>query len=177
MTIFQLPVFGSIFSTTSRPDRLRKSIGPISAVLKRQQPFATTSNRQTPHKQQGPAPGETVTEGYILNNFPRPNLSPTLHLRLGMFGSTSTWPIPPRTRKQSAQIVLVLTALTFALVKIFFHDDALCYSSLWLSLCALQVPAPSIILHSLCFKLHYTSPFVIFFFSLYIFMSLLLWLV
>jgi len=90
MTIFQLPVFGSIFSTTSRPDRLRKSIGPISAVLKRQQPFATTSNRQTPHKPQGPAPGETVTEGYILNSFPRPNLSPTLHLRLGMFGSTST---------------------------------------------------------------------------------------
>jgi len=39
----------------------------------------------------------------------------------------------------------------------------LCYSSLWLSLCALRVPAPSIILHSLCFKLHYNSPFVFFF--------------
>ncbi|GAB5586563.1 hypothetical protein Unana1_01463 [Umbelopsis nana] len=90
MTIFQLPVFGNIFSTTSRPDRLRKSIGPISAVLKRQQPFATTAHRQNPNKQQGPSPGEPITEGFVLNSFPRPNLSPTLHLRLGMFGTSAT---------------------------------------------------------------------------------------
>lgn len=71
--------------------------------------------------------------------------------------------------------MLVLTALTFALVKeSFYDDDALCYSCLWLSLCALQVPAPSIILHSLCFKLHYTSPFVIFFFIVHISVSFIL---
>ncbi|KAG0171891.1 hypothetical protein DFQ28_003800 [Apophysomyces sp. BC1034] len=95
MTILgSFPIFGSIFSSTSKPDRIRKSIGPISTVLKRQQPFSTSAARPHPQVksadyQAGPNP-DVVTESSILSNFPRPNLMPTLHFSL--FGLSSSPP-------------------------------------------------------------------------------------
>ncbi|KAI9365194.1 hypothetical protein BD770DRAFT_378006 [Pilaira anomala] len=99
MTFLNSFPFFSIFSSQTKPaDRIRKSIGPISSVIKRQQPFSTTSHRALPkssnyyqYKQQetsnkGP---EIVTETSILNNFPRPNLLPTLNFSLFGGGSGS----------------------------------------------------------------------------------------
>lgn len=91
-----LPLFGSLFSSQSKPDRIRKSIGPISNVLKRQ-PFSSTSQRALPksstyyqYRQDGASAGthannkgpELITENSVLSNFPRPNLMPTLHFSL-----------------------------------------------------------------------------------------------
>ena len=93
MTILgNLPLFGSLFTQQTKSDRIRKSIGPISTVLKRQ-PFSSSSQRALPkssgyyqYKQDtsnarhsGP---EVVTENSVLSDFPRPNLMPTLHLSL-----------------------------------------------------------------------------------------------
>lgn len=92
------PIFNYL-SSQSRNDRFRKSFGPLSSALKRQ-PFSTTTQRQIPKStnynnyykqdtsnnnahQSGP---EIITENSILNNFPRPNLMPTLHFSL--FGNT-----------------------------------------------------------------------------------------
>ncbi|KAI7896961.1 uncharacterized protein EV154DRAFT_490007 [Mucor mucedo] len=90
-----LPFF-CLFSSQSKPDRIRKSIGPISSVLKRQ-PFSTTNQRALPkssgyyqYKQDNTAGAsnsykagpEVVTENSILSNFPRPNLMPTLNFSL-----------------------------------------------------------------------------------------------
>ncbi|KAL9550006.1 hypothetical protein PS6_005767 [Mucor atramentarius] len=47
MTIIGTLPFFSLFSSQSKPDRIRKSIGPISTVLKRQ-PFSSTSQRALP---------------------------------------------------------------------------------------------------------------------------------
>ncbi|KAI8391191.1 uncharacterized protein BYT42DRAFT_555987 [Radiomyces spectabilis] len=95
MTILgSLPLFGSLFSSTSKPDRIRKSIAPISTVLKRQQPFSTSSIRAYPHPHPqvkgadayhhhtGSSHTEPITESSIMSNFPRPNLMPTLHFSL-----------------------------------------------------------------------------------------------
>lgn len=88
-----VPLFGLFGSSTkSKHDRLRKSMIPISSVLKRQ-PFSTSSQRALPNKsssyQQRNADNragpEVITESSILNSFPRPNLMPTLHFSL--FGS------------------------------------------------------------------------------------------
>ncbi|KAI8373630.1 hypothetical protein EDC96DRAFT_25685 [Choanephora cucurbitarum] len=97
MTIIGSLPFFSLFSTQSKPDRIRKSIVPFSAAIKRQQ-FSSSSNRALPksstyyqYKQDVSANSSTqaranerevVTESSIMNNFPRPNLMPTLHLTL-----------------------------------------------------------------------------------------------
>ncbi|KAI9032814.1 hypothetical protein CLU79DRAFT_693074 [Phycomyces nitens] len=78
--ICAMPFFGSLFSTT-KPDRIRKSIGPISSVLKRQQLY-TTPARPFQSKVVDPPQPEVVTESAVLSNFPRPNLMPTLHFSL-----------------------------------------------------------------------------------------------
>ncbi|KAL0087887.1 hypothetical protein J3Q64DRAFT_1735033 [Phycomyces blakesleeanus] len=80
--ICAMPFFGSLFSTT-KPDRIRKSIGPISSVLKRQQPYSSPA-RPLSQPKVNPESGkpEVVTESAILSNFPRPNLMPTLHFSL-----------------------------------------------------------------------------------------------
>ncbi|KAI8876967.1 hypothetical protein K501DRAFT_326796 [Backusella circina FSU 941] len=101
MTIIgSLPLF-SILSSQTRSDRIRKSIGPISSVLKRQ-PFSTSPPTSAPHVNKatsdyhhfrqeranihdGP---EVITESSILSNYPRPNLMPTLHFSL--FGSPAS---------------------------------------------------------------------------------------
>jgi hypothetical protein len=92
------PLF-SILSSQTKSDRIRKSIGPISSVLKRQ-PFSTSPPTSAPHvnkaqadyqyfrherTKEGP---EVVTESSILSNYPRPNLMPTLHFSL--FGSPAS---------------------------------------------------------------------------------------
>lgn len=115
MTILgSLPLFGSLFSSqTTKADRIRKSVGPISTVLKRQQPFSTTSQRALPksssyyqykdtssstnNAQQAASGPEVVTESSILSNFPRPNLMPTLHFSL--FGYQSPTESGTNTRK------------------------------------------------------------------------------
>lgn len=97
MTVIGSLPFFSLFSSQSKPDRIRKSIGPISTVLKRQ-PFSSTSQRALPKSSgyyqykdssTGSSSGgaasagpEVVTENSILSNFPRPNLMPTLHFSL-----------------------------------------------------------------------------------------------
>ncbi|KAI8080247.1 uncharacterized protein B0P05DRAFT_469319 [Gilbertella persicaria] len=92
MTILGSLPFFSLFSNQSKSDRIRKSIGPISTVLKRQ-PFSSTTNRALPkssnyyqYKPEEPSHAsqakETVTESSIMSNFPRPNLMPTLHFSL-----------------------------------------------------------------------------------------------
>jgi hypothetical protein len=109
MTILGFPFF-SLFSSQSKPDRIRKSIGPISNVIKRQ-PFTTSSHQLTQHPHVNKATSdyfkfkqdrsshhqedpEVITESSILSNFPRPNLMPTLHFSL--FGSSS----PPSESKK-----------------------------------------------------------------------------
>ncbi|KAI9276309.1 hypothetical protein BY458DRAFT_506276 [Sporodiniella umbellata] len=85
-------------SAKAKHDKIRQGIKPIAFVLKRQQPFSTTTPRALPNKTSyrqhhrvetntGP-----VTEKSVLDNFPRPNLMPTLHSSL--FGS-------PPTQKQT----------------------------------------------------------------------------
>ncbi|KAG2235546.1 hypothetical protein INT48_003109 [Thamnidium elegans] len=97
MTLLGNFQFFCLFSSTSKPDRIRKSIGPISTVIKRQ-PFSSTSQRALPkssgyyqYKQDANAGAnkgpEVVTENSILSNFPRPNLMPTLNFSL--FGHQS----------------------------------------------------------------------------------------
>ncbi|CEP10724.1 hypothetical protein [Parasitella parasitica] len=114
MTILGGLPFLSIFSTQSKPDRIRKSIGPISTVLKRQ-PFSSTSQRALPKSSnyyqykdtgasntnncnKGP---EVVTENSILSNFPRPNLMPTLHFSL--FGGYQSPTEGDKSRRAASQ--------------------------------------------------------------------------
>jgi hypothetical protein len=108
-----LPLFSSLFSSQSKPDRIRKSIGPISTVLKRQ-PFSSSSQRALPkstyyqYKQDGASAGtnantkgpELITENSILSNFPRPNLMPTLHFSL--FGYQSPTDGDSNTRRSAS---------------------------------------------------------------------------
>lgn len=95
MTLLGSLPFFSLFTSQSKHDRIRKSIGPISTVLKRQ-PFSSSSQRALPkssgyyqYKQDSGSAGasaksgpEVVTENSVLSNFPRPNLMPTLHFSL-----------------------------------------------------------------------------------------------
>lgn len=113
MTIIASLPFFSLFSSQSKPDRIRKSIGPISTVLKRQ-PFSSTSQRALPksssyyqykdagssntNSSKGP---EVVTENSILSNFPRPNLMPTLHFSL--FGGYQSPTEDDQTRRSASQ--------------------------------------------------------------------------
>lgn len=98
------PIFSYFSSQTRSSDRLRKSFGPtISCAIKRQ-PFSSTTQRQIPKstqynansnyykqdtssKQSGP---EVVTENSVLNDFPRPNLMPTLHFSLFGYDNKDT---------------------------------------------------------------------------------------
>ncbi|KAI8088885.1 uncharacterized protein BX664DRAFT_331659 [Halteromyces radiatus] len=93
MTVLgSIPLFGSLFSTSSKPDRIRKSIQPLSNALKqRQQPYSRQAKTTT-------NPTEPITESSILNNFPRPNLNPTLHYTL--FGLTNSPPDQDYPRSQ-----------------------------------------------------------------------------
>jgi hypothetical protein len=79
------PLF-SFFSSQSRSERLRKSIGPLSSVIKRQQ----ISHRAIQNAKKNNEPEEVVTENSILNNFPRPNLMPTLQFSLFGFQQAKT---------------------------------------------------------------------------------------
>ncbi|KAI8991904.1 hypothetical protein BDF20DRAFT_831902 [Mycotypha africana] len=96
MTILSGLSLFSLFSSQSKNDRLRKSIVPISNVLKRQ-PLSSTPQRALPkssgfqqYRQDGGASNangnkgepEVITENSILRNYPRPNLMPTLHYSL-----------------------------------------------------------------------------------------------
>jgi hypothetical protein len=113
MTILgSLPFFSSLFSSqTTKADRIRKSVGPISTVLKRQ-PFSSTAQRAVPKSSSyyqykdasnnantasASAGPEVITENSILSNFPRPNLMPTLHFSL--FGYQSPTESGTNTRK------------------------------------------------------------------------------
>lgn len=109
MTILSsLPLFNSIFNSTSKRDRFAKQIGSFSAaVIKRQQqPFSVSAIRAHPQvkstadtyssnrQSHGPDP-DIVTESSILSAFPRPNLMPTLHFSL--FGLQNS---PPSQDKE-----------------------------------------------------------------------------
>ncbi|KAI7872743.1 hypothetical protein BDF14DRAFT_1748353 [Spinellus fusiger] len=74
-----IPFIGSMLA--SKTDHIRKSIVPISTVLKRQSPFSPSSRPLT-QKSAHDSPQEVVTEISVLNDFPRPNLMPTLHFSL-----------------------------------------------------------------------------------------------
>lgn len=80
--------FFSFFSSQSRSERLCKSIGPLSSVIKRQQisqraiqnvkKRKTSTSSSSASSVSSTGSEEVVTEYSILNNFPRPNLLPTL---------------------------------------------------------------------------------------------------
>lgn len=105
MTI--LTNFGAWFSSSKA-----KQASIASNVLKRsQQPFTSSSVRPHPqvrteaqyqrqqYQQSGSDP-ELITEGSILNAFPRPNLTPTLHFSLfGLQNSPPSGNVEGRKRR------------------------------------------------------------------------------
>ncbi|CAO3590601.1 unnamed protein product [Absidia cylindrospora] len=97
MTVLgSLPLFGSLFSTSSKPDRIRKSIQPLSNVLKqRQQPYTRQATKSTNS-------ADLITESNIMTSFPRPNLNPTLQYTLfGLSNSPPDQDYPQRNRQQA----------------------------------------------------------------------------
>ncbi|KAI8062222.1 hypothetical protein BC940DRAFT_322272 [Gongronella butleri] len=93
MTILSsLPFIGSFFSNKSTSDGLRKGIQPLSAALKqgRHQPYSRHAKTIATSSKVAKV-DDPITEYNILNNFPRPNLVPTLQLST-LFGLTNSPP-------------------------------------------------------------------------------------
>ncbi|CAO3653140.1 unnamed protein product [Cunninghamella blakesleeana] len=99
MTILgSIPIFRAFFSTgSSEKDCLRKSIQPLSNALKqRNQPYSKATGRNNAAAR---AANELITEANIMNTYPRPSLTPTLHYSL--FGLSNSPPDHDNQRRQT----------------------------------------------------------------------------